>query len=239
MRKVLSILCVLLVLSGALFAAFPLLSGFFLDTRMHMETSRFLEMREKQKEEDSTVGLTENTGEDSLYPELLSACTGYNKTTVDSHQANVTSEQEPIFSLQDYGLESEVFGVLSVPKIDLELPVYLGATQENMALGAAIMNGTSLPTGDGDANCVIVGHRGYHGAPYFRYIDKLEKGDAIYLKTPWETLTYTVGETKIIEPDDVDAILIQPGRNLLTLLTCHPYASGGKYRLLVFCERAS
>ena len=32
-------------------------------------------------------------------------------------------------------------------------------------------------------------------------------------------------------------ILIQPGRELLTLLTCHPYASGGRYRLVLCCER--
>ena len=43
----------------------------------------------------------------------------------------------------------------------------------------------------------------------------------------WETLTYRVCEIRIIDPSDVDEILIQPGRELLTLLTCHPYASGG------------
>lgn len=53
----------------------------------------------------------------------------------------------------------------------------------------------------------------------------------------WETLTYRVCEIKIIDPHDVTEILIQPGRELLTLLTCHPYASGGKQRYVVYCER--
>jgi len=44
-------------------------------------------------------------------------------------------------------------------------------------------------------------------------------------------------ETKIIDPNDVEEILIQQDRELLTLLTCHPYASGGKYRYVVYCER--
>ena len=35
----------------------------------------------------------------------------------------------------------------------------------------------------------------------------------------------------------MNAILIQKDRDMITLLTCHPYASGGKYRYLVFCER--
>ena len=48
---------------------------------------------------------------------------------------------------------------------------------------------------------------------------------------------YSICEIKIIDPHDVTEILIQPGRELLTLLTCHPYASGGKQRYVVFCER--
>lgn len=72
---------------------------------------------------------------------------------------------------------------------------------------------------------------------YFRYVPDLVRGDTVTLRNIWETLTYQVVETKIIAPNDVDAIHIQEGRELLTLLTCHPYASGGKQRYLVICER--
>ena len=53
----------------------------------------------------------------------------------------------------------------------------------------------------------------------------------------WGILHYKVVETRIIQPNDIDAIKIQPGRDLITLLTCHPYASGGRQRFLVICER--
>lgn len=53
----------------------------------------------------------------------------------------------------------------------------------------------------------------------------------------WETLTYTVVDIQIIQPHEVNRIKIQPGRDLLTLITCHPYASGGRQRLAVYCER--
>ena len=72
---------------------------------------------------------------------------------------------------------------------------------------------------------------------YFRYIDKLKVGDAVYITNLWEQLTYRVSEIRIIDPHDVEEILIQPGRELLTLLTCHPYASGGRQRYVVYCER--
>ena len=65
----------------------------------------------------------------------------------------------------------------------------------------------------------------------------MEIGDEITVMNIWGTLTYKVAEIKIITPNDVNAILIQKDRDMITLLTCHPYASGGKYRYLVFCER--
>lgn len=40
----------------------------------------------------------------------------------------------------------------------------------------------------------------------------------------------------MVGPDDVDAVAVQPGRDLVTLLTCHPYGTN-RYRMLVTCER--
>ena len=47
-----------------------------------------------------------------------------------------------------------------------------------------------------------------------------------------------MADIQIIQPHEVDKIKIQPNRDLLTLLTCHPYASGGRERYVVYCERA-
>jgi sortase A len=73
--------------------------------------------------------------------------------------------------------------------------------------------------------------------PYFREIEKLKVGDKVYVTNPWETLTYTVVSMDIINPDNSDAVLIQEGKDMITLITCHPYRSHGKYRYLVYCER--
>ena len=117
------------------------------------------------------------------------------------------------------------------------MPIFLGATDKHMAEGAAHMSQTSLPIGGENTNCVIAGHRGYGGASYFRYIEKMQVGDSVTITNLWETLEYRVIQIKIIYPYQVEEILIQEGRELLTLLTCHPYASGGKQRFLVICER--
>ena len=121
--------------------------------------------------------------------------------------------------------------------MNVKLPLYLGATLENLRKGAAVMGETSLPLGTKDSNCVIAAHRGYQGIPYFREIEKLEIGDKVILQNPWEKLSYRVEQIKIIKPDDSDQIRIQKGKDMITLLTCHPYRSHGKFRYVVYCIR--
>ena len=165
----------------------------------------------------------------------------YNQSIAAQGQSGLSCAydyQKASFRLADYGLPDEIFGVLSIPAIDLEMPIYLGATEQHMADGAAHLSQTSLPIGGMDTNSVIAGHRGYCGASYFRHLDQLHIGDRVSVTNLWETLTYRVCEIRVIDPSDVEEILIQPGRELLTLLTCHPYASGGRQRYVVYCERS-
>ena len=122
-------------------------------------------------------------------------------------------------------------------KLKVKLPLYLGATMENLRRGAAIMGQTSLPLGQVNGNCVIAAHRGYQGIPYFRDIERLKIGDKVYLRNPWKKMKYRVQKIQIIDPYDTDKIKIQKGKDMITLLTCHPYRGHGKYRYLVYCVR--
>ena len=145
--------------------------------------------------------------------------------------------EEPAVDLAAYGIEDEIIGVLEIPAMELTMPVYLGASDDHLAAGAAVLGNTSAPIGGDNTNCVIAGHRGWKGADYFRHIDRLQVGDTVQLTNLWETLTYTVTDIQVIQPHEAEKIKIQPNRDLLTLLTCHPYASGGRQRYVVVCER--
>lgn len=146
--------------------------------------------------------------------------------------------EQSSFDLSQYGIEDNVAAVIEIPRMDVELPVYLGATWENMALGAVQLGQTSLPIGGVSTNCVIAAHRGYKGIPMFRDIEELRPGDTVIIRNFWETLTYEVSEIEIIDPSDVSKILIRPGEDMVTLLTCHPY-TGNSQRYAVFCTRVS
>ena len=249
-RKVLILLMLMVFIAGLGFLLYPYLQGAIADYRITQEAHEFLEMvetRPTQPEETIPV-ITEPVPTEPeetvpvLHPELLDAMKSYNSKIWAEKQSGLCDPwayEQPSFKLGDYGLEDEVFGVISIPKLELEMPIYLGATYRHMADGAAHLSQTSLPIGGENTNCVIAGHRGWNGAEHFRFVPDLAKGDIVTIRNLWETLTYVVVETKIIAPNDVDAIHIQEGRELLTLLTCHPYASGGKQRYLVICERDS
>ena len=245
-RKIVILIMLLIFAAGLGIMLYPSLQGAITDHRIIQEAHEFLEMLETipTKPEAEATEPTEPTEpiatEPVLYPELLSAMQRYNQQIWEEKQAGLCdpwSYEQPSFTLGDYGLEDEVFGVITIPRLQLEMPIYLGATYKHMADGAAHLSQTSLPIGGENTNCVIAGHRGWGGASYFRYITELEAGDEVIITNLWGELRYTVTETKIIDPNDVEEILIQQDRELLTLLTCHPYASGGKYRYVVYCER--
>ena len=69
------------------------------------------------------------------------------------------------------------------------------------------------------------------------YHCKNTRTNLVYIQNFRETLTYQVVEIQVIDPTDIESCLIQADRDLVTLLTCHPY--GHNYqRYLVFCQRA-
>ena len=216
------LLAVALAVAGLCILLWPVVSGHRLQADMSAAAQGFLEKARQP------------------YPELLADLQGYNQRIYTERQAGLADAlacEEPAVLLRDYGVEDEIIDVLEIPTLELVMPVYLGASDSHLAAGAAVLGNTSAPIGGMSTNCVIAGHRGWYGADYFRHIDRLQVGDMVTITNLWETLTYAVVDMKIIQPDQVDKIKIQPGRDLLTLITCHPYASGGRQRLVVYCER--
>ena len=243
LRSLALLLVLFLFAAGLAIFLYPYLWGAMVDREISLNAQGFLNRDVTTPtipEVIVTVDSPTEPEETRDYPELWADMVRYNETIYTQGQTGLSCAydyQKPSFCLKDYGLADEVFGVISIPAMELEMPIFLGATEQHMAEGAAHLSQTSLPIGGENTNCVIAGHRGYNGASYFRYIDKLKVGDAVYITNLWEQLTYRVSEIRIIDPHDVEEILIQPGRELLTLLTCHPYASGGRQRYVVYCER--
>lgn len=229
----------ILFLLGLLIILIPSFSGYRLEAQAEQAAERFNETVLESNHEVSPSFVESEDG-DFPYPELFLAAQEYNEELYRNRQAgfiSISAYQEPSLCLSDYGIDDGVFGTVCIPKLGVTLPIYLGASEENMAKGAAHLSQTSLPIGGTNTNCVLAGHCGFNGADYFRYLSTLTAGDEVILTTLWGEDHYRVSGVAVIAPDDIASVMIQPGRELLTLLTCHPYASGGKYRFLAICEK--
>lgn len=149
------------------------------------------------------------------------------------------------FSNEDYkgyydikGIDKEeVFAYLIIPKLDMKKPIYLDATYKHLDLGVAQVEGTSLPLGGKSTRSVIAGHRGWWGDLMFYNVEKLEAGDDIFIDGRSGLLKYKVTGQEIIDPSDWEKILPIEGRDMVTLLTCHPKRPPRPKRLLINAER--
>lgn len=237
-RKVLQAAMVILFLCGLGVFLYPKITEWY---AAHSQKNAM----EEFKEEISAVQKAQNkkTEEKGVKTEALqrlySHMSEYNQRIYNEGQENLKDPfdyETPSFDLTEYGFESNVIGIIHIPKMDIELPLYLGADSDNMKKGAVILGETSMPIGGLNTNVVVAAHRGYQGTPMFREIEVLESGDIIEITTPYEVLTYEVTETKIVLPDEIHEILIEEGKDKVTLLTCHPYTKN-THRYLVYAER--
>lgn len=136
--------------------------------------------------------------------------------------------------LNKYGIYDGMYGYISIPKIDVNQPIYLGATQGNMAYGVTHLMSTSLPIGGESTNCVLSGHTGYIGRYFFDNLSDLRKGDKVYIKNYFGKLEYQVTGYRKVGPTDTSDMYIERGKDKLTLFTCIDWGSN---RYVVTCER--
>lgn len=125
-----------------------------------------------------------------------------------------------------------IMGVIEIPKIDISLPIYHTTTEEVLEKAAGHLEGSSLPVGGENTHAVITAHRGLPSAALFTDLDRLEEGDHFLLHVLDETLCYEVDQILTVEPDETDALAVEEGEDLVTLITCTPYGVN-THRLMV------
>lgn len=125
-----------------------------------------------------------------------------------------------------------VMGRLTIPKIDLDLPIYHGTDEATLQKGVGHIESTSLPIGGEYRHAVLTGHRGLPSAELFTRLDELDIGDEFTIHVLDKTLAYQVDRILTVEPDELESLVAEPGRDYVTLVTCTPYGVN-THRLLV------
>ncbi len=129
-----------------------------------------------------------------------------------------------------------IMGYISIPKIQVELPIYHGTSAEVLNVAVGHLQGSSFPVGGENTHAVISAHRGLPSAKLFSDLDQLVEGDTFTVTILDEVLTYEVEKIFIVKPDELDKLAIIPGGDYVTLMTCTPYGVNS-HRLLVRAHR--
>lgn len=127
---------------------------------------------------------------------------------------------------------NEVMGYIDIPCIDVTLAIYHGISPDVLDRGCGHIEGTSLPIGGPGTHAALSAHRGLPSAKLFTDLDQIVEGDQFYLHILDEILAYEVDQILTVLPEEVDDLAIIPEEDLVTLVTCTPYAVN-THRLLV------
>lgn len=128
-------------------------------------------------------------------------------------------EYESLLNINEDG----IMGRIEIPKIDVDLLIYHGTSEEVLQKGAGHLQGSSLPVGGESTHTCISAHRGLVGKEMFTNLDQIEKGDLFFIHVLGETLCYRVNKISVVLPDEVKDLEIKRGKDLATLITCTPY----------------
>lgn len=151
----------------------------------------------------------------------------------DPDAQSVTNEEyESLLNLNGDG----VMGTLLIPKIDLEMPIYHYTDSEELQEGVGHMAETSLPVGGPSTHAVLAGHNGLPSVKIFDRLDELEPGDYFVIEVLGEEHAYRVTSKETVLPNETDSLVVEQGKDLVTLVTCTPYGIN-THRLLVHAER--
>lgn len=144
------------------------------------------------------------------------------------HPEPLSGEYEGTLNVSGTG----IMGVVKIPKINVELPIYHTTDESVLQIGAGHLEGTSFPIGGESTHAVVSGHRGLPSSRLFTDLDKLEEGDVFSFTVLDQTVTYQIDQIRIVEPSSVEDLQIVDGQDLATLFTCTPYGINS-HRLLL------
>jgi sortase A len=114
--------------------------------------------------------------------------------------------------------EGDAVARLEIPRLDLDVIVVNGTDAGDLRRGPGRHLESSMP-GEGQL-VYIAGHRTTFGAP-FSHIDKLRRGDPIFVELPYATIEYRVTADRIVDQYEL-SVLKSRGREELILQACHP-----------------
>lgn len=205
-----------LFLAGILVALYPFyinaLNSFIDDYRVEQAEKRLLANQERLAKK-----ATENE---------TRARQGLDLSTDPFDEAGGSSGKDAAY------FREHLLGKVSIPAIEVEIPLYDTTNQALLDRGATVLQGSSFPTGGADTHSLISAHSGLPDRKLFTDLEDLKVGDEFLLEVYGKKLAYKVDRIDTVLPTETSSLKIEKGQDLVTLITCTPYMVNS-HRLLV------
>ena len=220
-RKLLDLLMLFLLLSGIGILAYPFVSD-ALNNYLDQQIISHYQQQAVKENEEVMAKIQENMTKKN---QQLA------KEGGNSGADPFTKKKEPVKKDRTY-FEKHTIGILTIPKINVNLPIFDQTTMKLLEKGACLLEGTSYPIGGKSPHAVLSSHRGLSQAKLFTNLPQLKIKDHFYIEINGQYLAYQVDQIKTVEPTETEALQIQEDQDLVTLVTCTPYMINS-HRLLV------
>lgn len=217
-KKIKIIFAIIMIVTGIGIFSYPFISNALSNHNASVAVEEY----------DKNVSTMQKEDIDSL----KKAAESYNSQLQSAEDKNAQGEGVANSGYVDLVQLGDAIGYISIPKIDIDLPIYEGTSDDVLTHGIGHLSDTSYPVGGASTHSALSGHRGLAEAEMFTNLDKMQKGDMFYLHVLDDVLAYQVDQILVVEPDQTDALKIVKGEDLCTLVTCTPIGINS-HRLLV------
>ena len=219
--KLMRIVLILIFITGLGILLYPIISNLLMNIFQTTAIQEYNYTVEQMQQER----IEEILSEARIYNEQFK-----NTVVVDPFsqeaESSVNSEYNEILNIDG------TMGYIEIPKINVNLPIFHGTSEEVLKRGVGHIETTPLPIGGEGNHSVLSAHRGLPSAKLFTDLDKLEIDDVFMIKMLTETLVYRIDQIKVVEPTDTQYLQAEEGEDYITLITCTPYAIN-THRMLV------
>lgn len=220
-------LTMLYFLVGISLCIYPMISGLF----------------HQQKQKKIIATYQNNVRKTENLKNVFKQAQDYNRMLWQREDEVVRENLEQILSEDNYKNQLSIgkdgmMGVIEIPKINVNLPIWHGTSEKVISNGVGHFRESSLPAGGENTRCILTSHRGLPSAGLFTRLDELKEGDVFFLNVCGEMLAYRIYNIQVLEPKEAEKLPVLAGRDIVSLITCTPYGIN-THRLVVDGERIS
>ena len=144
-------------------------------------------------------------------------------TAVDNKKIATNARNELPSSKIDYPVGGQLYGKVKIEKLQLNVPLYFGDTEEILREGAGQFMGSVYP---GELGTSLIGG---HNVDDFGKLGAAQVGDEITLQTTYGNYVYRINQIEVRDKKDkeINDMIYQRNDRRVILYTCYPIDSLG------------